>query len=105
MALLLSCGCVAGAQDFEVDGICYKITSESEKSVFVANNPNCYGLAVIPETVSYFNTFYFVTAIGNCAFFSCGSITGIILPNTLTAVEEDAFSGCGALADIVLPEQ
>ena len=104
--LLLFCSSVANAYDFEVDGICYKITSYNNMSVAVTANPNAYfGVLTIPATVNYFNTSYAVTTIENSAFFSCGGITGVTLPNSVTVIEDDAFQNCNALTDITLSER
>lgn len=104
VTLLLLCSSVAGAYDFEVDGIYYSITSNSEMSVSVTGNPYSYsGVLTIPETVSWGYGTYTVTSIGDRAFVSCSSLTGITLPNSVTAIGTEAFMDCNALAGITLP--
>ena len=43
-----------------------------------------------------------VTAIGKCAFDTCGSLTTITIPSGVTEIEERVFSGC-ALISITIP--
>ena len=102
--LLLVYSCFISAQDFEVNGIYYKITSESNKTVAVSGSPNGYsGAVVIPETVKLWSTVYSVDAIADEAFFSSG-ITSISMPNTVTKIGNDAFSSCSGLTDITIPD-
>ena len=102
--LLLVYSCFISAQDFEVNGIYYKITSESNKTVAVASSPNGYsGAVVIPETVKLWSTVYSVDAIADEAFFSSG-ITSISMPNSVTKIGNDAFSSCSGLIDITIPD-
>lgn len=51
------------------------------------------GNVVIPESVIYNGTTYKVTTIGNNAFRSCGGLTSIEIPNSVTSIGNDAFSG------------
>ena len=51
---MLLCSAAVSAQSFEVDGICYNVTSETDKTVEVVSKSTKYtGSVVIPETVSY----------------------------------------------------
>lgn len=102
--LLLLYSCFISAQDFEVNGIYYKITSDIDKTVAVASSPNGYaGAIVIPETVYYGVTVYTVNAIDNDAFFSCG-VTSVIMPNSVTKIGNDAFQNCSGLTEITLSD-
>ena len=44
-------------------------------------------------------------SIGNNAFYGCGNLTNITIPNSVTAIEESAFYGCSGLTDIILPAE
>ena len=44
-----------------------------------------------------------VTAIGRGAFFGCGELQRVSIPNTVTAIGENAFAGCRNLAAIDIP--
>lgn len=47
---------------------------------------------------------YEVVAIGDRAFSTCRTVTGIQLPNSITSIGKRAFGGCGALTTIVIPD-
>ncbi len=51
----------------------------------------------IPETISYNDTTYTVTAIGAGAFAGNTTIKNLIIPSTVTSIEENAFQGCSKL--------
>ena len=103
-ALLLLCSVVASAQNFEVDGIYYNITSSTDKTVEVKSGTNKYtGDVVIPESVVYNDVTYSVTSIGSPAFAYCTGLTSIVIPNSVTSIGSSAFSGCSGLTSIVIP--
>ena len=85
-ALLLLCSTVAFAQDFEVYGICYKVTDAVNKTVEVSRNVNGYsGNIVIPGSVTWDGVVYRVTRIGNDAF-NQTDIENIELPNSIEEI-------------------
>ena len=103
--LLLVYSCFISAQDFEVNGICYKVTSDIDRTVSVTKHPSGYfDSLVIPETVNYGVSVYRVDAITDEAFFSCSGVTSITLPNGLTKIGNDAFSSCSGLTEIIFPD-
>lgn len=102
LALLLPA--TALAHDFEVDGI-YYIINGNEASVTYKGASFFYsraysGSVTIPSTVTYNDTTYFVTAIGDFAFFDCSGLTSIEIPNSVTAIGVSAFCGCSGLTSI-----
>ena len=100
--LLLLCSITASAQDFEVDGIYYKITSSTDKMVEVTYKgytsgtySNEYtGNVVIPESVTYGDVVYSVTSIGRSAFQYCTGLTSVVIPNSITSIGNYAFYVC-----------
>ena len=86
----------------EVDGIKYKITSDTE--VEVAHKDDYSGDIVIPETVSFNNKDYKVTSISKGAFWRCVDIKSIQIANSVTRIGRDAFRECTSLIDIYLPD-
>ena len=100
----------ASAHDFEVDGIYYKIISESDLTVEVTykgrsynENSNEYsGELVIPVTVIYNAKTYCVTNIENDAFHDCTSLTNVTIGNSVTNIENDAFHDCTSLTNVTI---
>ena len=109
-AIALLCSTIASAHDFEVDGIFYNIIDESVKTVEVTFKGSKYdsydseysGEIVVPESVEYHGYTYTVTAIGDNAFYNCGNLTSVKLPNTILDIGNSAF-GKTSIADIVIP--
>lgn len=61
------------------------------------------GELTIPETVTNEGEEYTVTAVGNGAFWGCGSLTSIALPTGVKAIGQNAFLNCKALTNITIP--
>ena len=103
---MLLCSVIASAYDFEVDGIYYKIISETDSTVMVSGDPDSdyRGAIIIPETVEYNNKTYRVTAIGAEAFENCYSLTSITIPKSVTSVGEEAFDRCTQLSRVVFED-
>ena len=99
----LLCSITVFAEDFEVDGIYYYITSETEKTVEVTYGNSTYtGSVVIPETVTYKGTTYSVTSIGEMAFCECTGLTEIAIPNSVTSIGNSAFYYCYELTSVTI---
>ena len=108
--LLLLCSVVVTAHDFEVGGIFYKITDETNKTVQVVYKGSSYneysdeytGYSGIPSSVLYNSKFYSVTSIGSYAFAYCSGLKSIEIPNSVTSIGIRAFQGCVKLQRITI---
>ncbi|MBQ2122614.1 MAG: leucine-rich repeat domain-containing protein [Bacteroidaceae bacterium] len=91
------------AEDFEVDGIYYNITSEEDKTVEVTTGSYKYsGVVTIPESVTNDGSTYSVTSIGDNAFSVCSSLTSVVIGNNVTSIGEKAFSNTYQLTSVVI---
>ena len=97
--------------DFSVDGKYYKILSEEDRTVkFVCGEMlrKYSGDIRIPEAVSHDGITYTVTAISKMAFYMCGDLTSVVMPNTITAIIDDydgyvgVFYECNSLKKVIL---
>ena len=124
LAVLLAMvgGSAANAYDFKVDGLCYNILSEQDKTVEVTyyyggNGYNSYdsetldsegltgykGGSSIPEKVTYGGTEYTVVAVGDYAFADCPDLKSLTIPVSVTSIGEYAFARCASLASVEMP--
>ena len=80
------------AYDVEVDGIYYDIFGTTAK---VTKGDNKYsGNIVIPESITFENSIYSVTSIGDAALAACYSLTSVTIPNSVTWIGDRAFAEC-----------
>ena len=94
---------VVSAAAVEIDGIYYNLISKV-KIAEVTSNPYKYtGDVVIPESVTYEDTEYNVTSIGNSAFYYCQNLTSVTIPNSITSIGNSAFMYCTSLSSIDIP--
>lgn len=103
LALILTGTLPSLAHDFEVDGIYYNITSETDKTVEVTYKGRLYidysnkytGSVVIPSSVTYSGTTYSVNSVGEYAFYGCTSLTSVTIFNSVTSIGKYAFYNTG----------
>ena len=101
--LLALIAATVNAQEFMVDGICYNILSEDDRTVEVAESPYGYsGEVVIPAEVTYDGRTYQVTTIGDYAFYYCSALTSVFMPS-VTTIGDVAFGDCSALTSVSMP--
>lgn len=103
--VMLLCSVAVSAQDFEMDGIYYNITSEKTVEVTYCYYEKKYnGSVIIPSKVNFIGKSYTVTKIGQMAFRGCNELTSVTIPGTVTEIDDYAFDFCTSLKNIVIPE-
>lgn len=98
------------AEDFEVNGIYYKVVNTAKHQVEVTYEgqyeemePNYFGEVIIPASVEFGGVQYAVVGIGKDCFTDCVKMTSISLPNSLEYLGDYAFDGCSGLSELTLP--
>lgn len=81
------------AQTFTSEGLNYKVTSATAKTVEVTTASPAYAIAevTVPATVTYEGVTYSVTGIGDKAFMGNSTLTSITLPDGLKRIGTSAF--------------
>ena len=104
LLLLMLLSKVAGAYDFQVNGICYNVNGTQATVTYYSSGSYSFysGDVVIPEEVTYSGTTYTITAIGESAFYK-SHITSISIPNTVTSIRSRAFYQCYGLTNVAIP--
>ena len=93
-----------GPRPVQIDEIFYRLNSDKTATV-VSDDSLDYNLAivVIPNTVTYDDTKYTVTEIGDYAFYNNSSLLSVKIPNSVTNIGGKAFYGCTNLKNITIP--
>lgn len=107
LALLMAASLpfMAKAQYFEVNGITYNVLSPTNHTVEVSPSISCAyyrGSINIPSTVTYNGETYDVVALGEEAF-SRASISGIIIPSSVTQIKRGCFLFATGPSSITIP--
>ena len=103
--LLLSSTSTALADQFvcTVGGISYSVNTTNKTASVVSNYYGVYsGNIIIPETITYNNTTYSVTSIGDRAFDQCSGLTSVTIPNSVTTIGEEVFGNCSRLNSVIV---
>ena len=91
------------AYDCKVDGIYYNLNKTDKTASVVSNYYGAYsGNIIIPETITYNNTTYSVTSIGDRAFDQCSGLTSVTIGNSVKSIGESAFAYCSGLTSVTI---
>ena len=113
------------AEAIVINGLYYNLDF-NQKTAEVTNNPNNYtGTIKIPETVTFKNSNYSVTSIGDkafyyddltsvtignsvksigeYAFYQCSGLTSVNIGNSVTSIGDHAFEDCSGLTSVTIP--
>ena len=86
----------------EIDGIYYNLYPEYEMAEVTTGDAKYTGDIVIPESFEHDGITYTVKYIEN-AFYRCGDITSIIIPNSITSIGSMSFLYCTSLTSVTIP--
>lgn len=90
----------------DVNKIWYTTTDGKIAEPFPPVYEGHFGANIISNTYGSQGVIRFddeVTTIGGGAFYNCGNLKSIILPNSVASIVRVAFSGCGSLESITIP--
>ena len=90
----------ASAGVVEVDGIYYNISGTT--ATVTSGEKEYSGDIVIPESITFENSKYSVTSIGDRAFSYCIGLTSVTIPNSVTSIGSDAFYGCTGITQTII---
>jgi len=116
-ALTISTGALAQAvgDKFKVGDLYYRVTSLTPTATVETTYQHDLfphwtetekptGDVVIPNSITYNEIKFEVTAIGDRSFVICTGITSIIIPESVTSIGKGAFIACNGLTSIAIPE-
>lgn len=110
LLIILICPLLGSAETVEINGFYYNLDLNTKKAE-VTRNPampdyqaSYYSENItIPESVTFGDTLYDVTSIGDNSFMGCSQMTTLYIPNSITKIGRSAFSGCNNLTTLNIP--
>ena len=95
---------INGLDGFEVDGVWYRALEENYAMVIQKQGEdNLYqGDVVIPDSVSYLDYVFSVTAIDASAFEDCYELASVVIGDAVETIGENAFQGCTGLTSVTI---
>ena len=103
-AMLATVARAYNGETFTYQGLRFTVTSETDHTVEVGQqNRYISGDISIPSFAVNGSSRYFVTSIGEMAFYQCGSLTSVTIPESVTSIGYQAFCECGSLPSVTIP--
>ena len=96
----------ADAYDVEVDGIYYNLIEKAKEAevTYLNTSYNSYaGVVNIPSSILHEGETYYVTGIGNRAFYNCQNMTSVTIGDCVRSIGDEAFCGCYGISSIIIP--
>ena len=101
VAFLLMASVSVWADSFTFGNLKYTVIDSANRYVSVSvGEVELKGEINIPATATNNNTLYMVTTIGNYAFYGCGELISVTIPEVVTDINNGAFFGCDKLTEI-----
>ncbi|MBQ1177366.1 MAG: leucine-rich repeat protein, partial [Paludibacteraceae bacterium] len=90
-ALMLSC--IAFAEHLSTNGFGFTLDASNRTAEVILDkelikHPESI---IIPATISWGGITYRITSIGDEAFYDCGELTSVTIPNSVTSIGSRAF--------------
>ncbi|MGI6746496.1 MAG: The GLUG motif protein [Firmicutes bacterium ADurb.Bin300] len=76
----------------------YETNSDGTGIIITGCNTSASGILEIPDHIDDLP----VLSIGEEAFYGCGSLTSVIIPDSVTSIGYEAFIGCSSLTNITI---
>lgn len=83
-----------------VNGLHYDVNFDKKEAIVLKSDKPYSGEVVIPETFSFRDVQYRITAIAAEAFKDCEKLTSITIPHSMKSMGEGAFEACEALTAV-----
>ena len=102
VVMLLPMSACAFTGEAEIDGIKYYIITKGQTAE--VRHKKYSGDIVIPSSIEYEGVNCSVVSIGERAFYECGELTSVTIPNSVSNIGAYAFYECNSLSNVTIPQ-
>ena len=97
--------CIVEYTSGELNGNEYNLSTEGEHFLEIQLLDNCSIGRMFKETcISHITKLKDITTINDDAFYSCKSLTSVVISDGVTEIGEDAFNNCTSLTEVTIPD-